>query len=159
MKRRLLLTAVLVTVALLSGVPAETSPDADLLIANLNYSASPHLKIQAMKALSMRHDQRAVDAIYQNTTSPYLDVRLNALRSLSRYHDPADLPFLESIILDYQGQYTVPERIVAIKAYVNIPGWDPAVLEEAQMLADNPVEEEILKKALLRESLKLFNLR
>ena len=52
MKRRLLLTAVLVTVALLSGVPAETSPDADLLIANLNYSASPHLKIQAMKALS-----------------------------------------------------------------------------------------------------------
>ena len=56
MKRRLLLTAVLVTVALLSGAPAEIAPETDLLIPNLNYSASPHLKIQDMKALSMPHE-------------------------------------------------------------------------------------------------------
>ena len=49
MKKRFWLTAVLVTVALLSGAPASIAPEADLLLANLNYSASPHLKIQAMK--------------------------------------------------------------------------------------------------------------
>jgi hypothetical protein len=155
----MVLVLALGAVLAVSGTTDGGYPSADLLLYNLTSSPSPHLKIQAMNALSMRRDTRARDAILSNTNSPYLDVRLNALRSLGRYHDPADLRFFENIILDYEGQYTVQERIVAIKSYVNIKGWNPVVLEEAQMMADDPVEGEVLKRALLGESLSLIPMR
>ena len=59
-----------------------------------------------------------------------------------------DLDLLEEIILDYEGIYIAQERIVAIKGYVTIEGWNEKVLEEALALADNPVEAEVLKAAI-----------
>lgn len=140
----------------ISGTMQGGYVSADNQLNILASSSSPHLKIQAMNALSMRGDPRARDAIYQNVNSRYLNVRLNALRSLGRYHSPADLGFLESVILDFEGRYTVQERIVAVKGYVNIEGWDQEVLEEAQLIADNPLELEILDRALHGESLNVI---
>ena len=147
MKGARLLFAILITLAIaaLSGAQGYDLVS-DKMVYDLNNSSSPQVKVQAMNALSMRADPRARDAIYQSVNSPYLNVRLNALRALGRYHYPADLKFLETVILDYEGQYTVQERIVAVKSYVNIDGWNPAVLEEARILALDPIEKTVIIK-------------
>jgi len=150
--RLIILPIVFLGVAALSGAQDYGYWSDSELRAELAYTASPHTRIKAMKVLSMRGDRGALDEIMALRQSPFLDVRLNALRSLSRYRDPNLLDYYEDLILDYENRHTVQERIVAIKGYVTIKGWDKAVLEDALELADNPVEAEILRRAINGES-------
>jgi HEAT repeat protein len=88
--RGLAMVLALGAVFFISGATDGGYLSADGQLLRLTTSSSPQVKIQAMNALSMRRDPRARDAIYQNVNSPFLNVRLNALRSLGRYHNPAD---------------------------------------------------------------------
>jgi hypothetical protein len=160
MKRsRVMIMAILfLAVAAMSGAQDYGYWSNSELRAELVYTTGPHTQIKTMKVLSMRGDPEALDLIMALRQSPFLDVRLNALRSLSRYRDPGLLDYYEDLILDYENRHTVQERIVAIKGYVTINGWDKTVLEDSLEISDNPVEAEILRRAINGESFSIFTI-
>jgi hypothetical protein len=143
-----ILAIVFLGVAALSGAQDYGYWSNSELRAELAYSTSPHQQIKLMKVLSMRGDEQALNEIIELLDSPFHDVRLNSLRSLVRYHETDHLDYFEDVIFDQENQYTVQERMVVIKGYVTIEGWDPEVLEYALDYTRDRAERNMLKKAI-----------
>lgn len=143
-----IMVVVLAGVAGLSGAQNFRYFYSSALVDKLENSYNAIDKKKAMRQLSMRREPDAVPGILDQLDSPYLDVRLTAIKALSRYQDPEYLDLYEDTILDYDGLYTVQERVAALRGYVFIEGYDPDVLQKASRLAEHPFEKEMLKRAI-----------